>query len=117
MNRKEEIATVQSMLEGILPGSRLMGTGYTTTCPETNKKVPENQIFPSEQRHHQLPSGLGDPVKTESPDSTSGLRIPDRGRVFRIDQRNRQGFYIWKMNLGYTYCADGKLQAEFILKQ
>jgi hypothetical protein len=94
-----------------------MGTGSTSTRPRTNKKVPENQIFPSEQRHHQLPIGLGDPVKTTSLDSTSGLRIPDRGRVFRIDRCNRQGFYVWKKNPGYTYCADGKLQTEVVLKQ
>jgi hypothetical protein len=86
-----------------------MGTGRTSTRPGTNKKVPENQIFPLERRHHQLPSGLGDPVKTESPGSTSGLRIPDRGRVFQIDWHNRQKFYIWKKNPGYTCCANGKL--------
>jgi hypothetical protein len=55
-----------------------MGTGSTSTRPGTNKKVPENQVFPSERRHHQLPIGLGDPVETTSPNSTSGLRTPDR---------------------------------------
>jgi hypothetical protein len=94
-----------------------MGTSRTSTHPGTNKKILENQIFPSEQCHHQLPNGLGDPTKTESPESTSGLRIPDRGRVFRIGRHNRQGFYIWKKNPGYIYCADGKLRAEFVLKQ
>jgi hypothetical protein len=28
-----------------------------------------------------------------------------------------KGFYIWKKNPGYTYCADGKLRAEFILRK
>jgi hypothetical protein len=94
-----------------------MGAGSASTRPGTNKKVPENKIFPSEQRHHQLAISLENPTKTASPDSTSGLRIPDRGRVFRIDRHNRQGYYVWKKNLGYTYCADGKLRIEVILIQ
>jgi hypothetical protein len=82
MSREKEITSIQNTLEGILPSTRFMGAGDASTCPRTNKKVPENKIFPSEQRHHQLPIGLGDPVKTTSPGSTSGLRIPDRERVF-----------------------------------
>jgi hypothetical protein len=104
-------------MEGIFTGTRLIGTGSASTRPGTNKKVPENQIFSSEQRHHQLPIGLGDPVKTTRPNSASGLRIPDRGRVFRINRRNRQGFYVWKKNPGYTYCAGGKLRTEVVHKQ
>jgi hypothetical protein len=56
-----------------------MGTSRIGTRPGTDQKVPENQIFPREQRHHQLPIGLGDPNKTESPETTLGLLVPERG--------------------------------------
>jgi hypothetical protein len=79
MSREEEIAPIQNMLEGILSSTRLMGASHTSTCPRSDRRVPENQIFPKEQRHHQLPIGLGDPVKTESPNSTSDLQTPARG--------------------------------------
>jgi hypothetical protein len=52
-----------------------MGTGETSTCPETDQQVPENQIFPKEQYGHQLPISLGDPAKNESPETTLGLLI------------------------------------------
>jgi hypothetical protein len=60
---KKEDTLIQNMLEGIFPSIQLMGIGDTSTCPGTDQKVPEKQIFPKEQCHHQLPSGLGDPVK------------------------------------------------------
>jgi hypothetical protein len=94
-----------------------MGTSNTSTRLGTNQRVPEKRIFPKEQCHHQLPIGLEDPVKTESPKTTSGLLIPAQGRVFQIERQNRQGFHIWKKNPGLTYCADGKQRPVLILKQ
>jgi hypothetical protein len=56
-----------------------MGTGETSPRPGTDRTVPENQIFPKEQCHHQLPIGLGDLTKTKSPETTSDFLVPARG--------------------------------------
>ena len=79
-----------------------MGTSQTDQSTRTDKGVSndndreKNQIFPKTPKNHQLPSGLGDPDKSESPQSSSGLLRPTRGSIFRYKPRNRQGFLIWK---------------------
>ena len=60
-----------------------MGTSKTSLRPRISQTVPDDseggaQIFPSVIKRHQLPSGIGDPTKTESPESSSGLLIPPR---------------------------------------
>src|SRR6266849_2224545 len=109
-------------MEGILFSPRFLGTGETSTRPETGQTIPDvrdrkkNQIFPK-TLGHQCPIGLGDPTKTESPRSTSGLHKPPRGGVFRTKPRNRQGFQIWKQSPGLTYKPDGTRRPALVFKQ
>jgi hypothetical protein len=117
MSRKKENAPIQNLLKRIFTSPQLMGTSNTSMHPGTDQRVPEKQIFPKEQCHHQLPIGLEDPIKTKSPETTLGLLVPDRGRVFQIKRRNRQGFHIWKKNPELTYHTDGKQRPAFIYKQ
>jgi hypothetical protein len=52
-----------------------METGQPSPCSRTGKKVHsgnERKVFLKEKCHHQLPLGLGDPIKTES----SRLTLP-----------------------------------------
>src|SRR5712691_284713 len=99
-----------------------MGTGKTSPCPETDQTISvnfdrkKNQIFPR-SLGHQFPIGLRDPMKTESPRSTSGLLRPPRGGLFKIKPRNRQGFQIWKKNPGLMYNLNGTRKPALIFRQ
>ena len=119
-NRQKEITEVPNTLERIFPSSRLMGTSESSTRPRINRTIQTrsgSQIFPKGDIKHQLPIGLGDPTKTESPKSTSGISKPPRGRIFKDRPRNRQGFQVWKQNPGLTYQTNGKRGLALTFKQ
>jgi hypothetical protein len=61
-----------------------MGTSVSSTRPGPDQRIPKNQFFQKEQRHHQLWISLGNHNKTLPVTATSGLFIPTRGKTSSI---------------------------------
>jgi hypothetical protein len=73
-------------VEGVFTSTQLMGTGILSIRPEPNRRISKNQFFQKEQRHHQLQIGLRNHNKTLPVPTTSGLLIPNQGKMSPIEQ-------------------------------
>jgi hypothetical protein len=87
MSGKKKNTPIQSTMEGVFSGTRLVGTSISSTRAGPDQRIPKDQTFWKEKRHHQLRFGLGDHDKTKTAAATSGLLIPDQGKTTSIEHQ------------------------------